>query len=515
MNYAEKLHKAVEMTLTAGYQLDKDAFEFLNVIASTEDPTEIMNKALQRLGKVKDKPLFIERRFLEDLLKEIYISEKMTPCQEKEEIDQKWVMEGKKLFHPYAKEVESNIKVIEDPGSKLCTSGNLTDYLEYFRDRFKRMERILRQRIDVKSATSIIEALKAPPNTKLKIIGMVTEKREFKQKIILVIEDLQASATLFIPQSAPKELLNKASKLLLDQVICVSVTKTRSNMLMVDDIILPDVAQKQQNKAPVPVYAALTSDLHIGSTKFQEEALKKFFLWLNGKYGNEKMREIAGRVKYVLIAGDIVDGIGIYPNQRRELAVKDIYGQYKLAAKFIEQIPDYIEVVIIPGNHDAPRRAQPQPPISGEFLELLEESRNIYSLGNPSYLSLHKVEVLMYHGRSLDDIFSTVPGMEHSRPEKAMTLLLQCRHLAPVYGGKTPLSPENKDFLVIERTPDIFHAGHIHILGYTNYRGVLVVNSGCWQAQTSYMRMQGLTPTPNMVPVVNLKTFDVEVLSFS
>ncbi|MEM0385167.1 MAG: DNA polymerase II small subunit, partial [Nitrososphaeria archaeon] len=161
------------------------------------------------------------------------------------------------------------------------------------------------------------------------------------------------------------------------------------------------------------------------------------------------------------------------------------------------------------------RRAQPQPPISGEFLELIEESRKVHSLGNPSYLSLHKVEVLMYHGRSLDDIFSTVPGMEHSHPEKAMTLLLQCRHLAPVYGGKTPVSPENRDFLVVERTPDIFHAGHIHILGYMNYRGVLVVNSGCWQAQTSYMRMQGLTPTPNMVPVVNLQTFDVEVLSFS
>lgn len=515
MSYAEKLHKAVEMTLTAGYQLDKAAFEFLNVIAATEDPTEIMNKALQRLEEVKDKPLFIERRFLEDLLKESYPSEKPITSPEMEEMDQTWMLEGKKLFHPYAKEVESNIKVIEDPGSKICTSGNLTDYLEYFRDRFKRMEKLLRQRIDVKSATSIIEALKASPNTKLKIIGMVTEKREFKQKIILVIEDLQAVATLLVPQNAPKELLNKASKLLLDQVICVSVTKTRSNMLIVDDIILPDVAQKQQNKAPVPVYAALTSDLHIGSMKFQEEAFKKFLLWLNGKYGNGKMREMAGHVKYVLIAGDIVDGIGIYPNQRKELAVKDIYGQYKLAAKFIEQIPDYIEVVIIPGNHDAPRRAQPQPPISGEFLELIEESRKVHSLGNPSYLSLHKVEVLMYHGRSLDDIFSTVPGMEHSHPEKAMTLLLQCRHLAPVYGSKTPVSPENRDFLVLERTPDIFHAGHIHILGYMNYRGVLVVNSGCWQAQTSYMRMQGLTPTPNMVPVVNLQTFDVEVLSFS
>jgi len=121
----------------------------------------------------------------------------------------------------------------------------------------------------------------------------------------------------------------------------------------------------------------------------------------------------------------------------------------------------------------------------------------------------------MYHGRSLDDIISTVPGIEYTHPEKAMTLLLQGRHLAPVYGGKTPLSPESRDHLVIERVPDVFHAGHIHTLGYTNYRGVLIVNSGCWQEQTDYMRRFGFVPTPGLAPIVNLQTLDVKVLSFA
>jgi DNA polymerase II small subunit len=259
----------------------------------------------------------------------------------------------------------------------------------------------------------------------------------------------------------------------------------------------------------------LTSDMHVGSTKFQREAFSRFILWLNGRYGDEKMREIASHVKYVLIAGDIVDGIGVYPNQVKELAIKDIYGQYKLAAKYIEQIPDYIEVIIIPGNHDAPRKALPQPAISNTFLETLQESRKVYSLGNPCFLSLQDVEVLLYHGRSLDDITSTIPGMDPNHPEKAMKLLLQSRHLAPVYGGKTPLSPENRDFLVIERIPDIFHAGHIHALGYSNYRGVLIVNSGGWQEQTDYMQRLGFVPTPGKVPVVNLQTLEVTVIPFS
>jgi DNA polymerase II small subunit len=317
-----------------------------------------------------------------------------------------------------------------------------------------------------------------------------------------------------VPQNAPPDTQKKARFLLLDQVVCLAVAKTRSNMLIAEDIILPDIAQRPQHKAEVPVYAVLTSDMHVGSTKFTREAFDRFILWLNGKYGNEKMREIAGHVKYVLIAGDIVDGVGVYPNQAKELAVKDVHKQYRLASKYLEQIPDYVEVVVTPGNHDAPRKALPQPAIANSFLETLQESRKMRSIGNPCTLSLHGVEILMFHGRSLDDVISTLPDMSLYHPEKAMRLLLQSRHLAPVYGGKTPLSPEDRDHLVINRVPDIFHAGHVHALEHTVYRGVLIVNSGCWQEQTDYMRRNGFTPTFAKVPVVNLQTTEVTVFPF-
>jgi len=518
MNETEKLRKAVELTIAAGYQLNKEAFEFLSTAASTEDPTEIISKAIQKIEALKEKPLFIDKSFLEQLAKESEPAKEILiqPLEEPiQTLPEPQITEGKRPFRPYAKEVEANINVIEDPSSKLSSSGTIENYLEYFRDRFRRIEKLLRQRIDVKSAASVMDALKAPANTKLKIIGMITEKRESKQKILLTIEDLHANTRVLVPQNAPQNLLKKARLLLLDQVVCLSVVKTRSNLLIAEDIILPDIAPKPQHKAPIPVYAVLTSDMHVGSTKFQRESFNRFLLWLNGKYGNEKMKEIASHVKYVLIAGDIVDGIGIYPNQIKELAVKEVYEQYKLAAKFIEQIPDYIEVIVIPGNHDATRKALPQPAISNAFLEPLQESRKVHSFGNPCFLSIHKVEILLYHGRSLDDIISTIPGMDYSHPEKAMTLLLQSRHLAPVYGGKTLLSPENRDVLVIERVPDIFHAGHIHLLGYSNYRGVLVVNSGGWQEQTEYMRRLGFVPTPGKVPVVNLQTSEVTVIPFS
>lgn len=521
MSNAEKLQRAVELTISSGYQLSKEAFDFLNVISATKDPVDLISKALKKMETFGDKQLFVRRSLLEDLAAELESPRenssqevhKLAKLQESQEAHQQ-VLEGKKLFKPFAEEIEAEINIIADYSKELRSSGTMEDYLKYFQDRFNRLEKLLKQRIDVKSATSIFEALKAPPNTNLKVIGMVTEKREQRGKVFLTIEDMTAKTMVLVPQNAAPELLNKARMLLLDQVICVSVTKTRGNLLIAEDIILPDLAKRTQNKASVPVYAVLTSDMHVGSVKFQKEAFHRFVSWLNGKYGNEEMREIASHVKYLLIAGDIVDGIGVYPNQLRELSVRDIYGQYKLAAKLIKHIPDYIEVIIIPGNHDAPRKALPQPAISNAFLEMLQESRKVYSLGNPCFLSLHKVELLLFHGRSLDDIISTVPNVSYTQPEKAMTLLLQSRHLAPVYGGKTPLSPETRDFLVIERVPDVFHAGHIHTLGHANYRGVLIVNSGCWQAQTDYMKRLGVNPTPGLVPVVNLQTLEVKVIPF-
>jgi DNA polymerase II small subunit len=523
MSAQEKLQRAIESTIAAGYQLDSEAFEFLSQNSDLNDPVDIMNSALQKLQDLEEKPFFIDKTFLETLAQQLTVPvietqmqpQKQTPIerQASQQIS-RVITDVNTSFYPYARDIKSDLIVLEDATGKLSSNGTLEEYVHYFQDRFNRIERLLRQRIDVKAATSILEALKSPAKTKLKLICMITEKRESKNQMILSVEDLQGSATVLVPQKAQEDVKKRALLLLPDQVVCLAVIKTRTNLFLVEDIIFPDIGKKPQQRAQEPVYAVLTSDLHIGSNKFEKEAFKRFILWLRGKYGNEEMKEIAGRVKYLLVAGDIVDGVGVYPNQEQELSIRDVHKQYNFAAKYLEKIPDYIEIVISPGNHDASRKALPQPAIPEGYLTGIQGKKNIHSVGSPCLLSLHGVEVLMYHGRSLDDIVAVIPGMDHAHPEKSMKLLMQSRHLAPVYGGKTMLSPENRDYLVIDRVPDIFHAGHIHVLGYLNYRGVLVVNSGGWQAQTDYMEKLGLVPTPGKVPVINLQTLEISVLSF-
>lgn len=512
---SERLQRAVAHTIQAGYQLDGEAFLLLETLSKTEDPIALMEKLTTKIDESEQKPLFITRNLIEEYLAQTVESATAkpeplpsppSPLSQSES--------GKEAFKPYAKEIDADIKILEDPTSLVTTAGSMEEYHEYFLDRFRRLQRCLRQRIDAKDATSITEALKAPLNAKVKIVGMLTERRESKQRIFLRLEDTESTATVMIYPNLESSVSKRVQDLLLDQVVCINAIKSRNDLFILEDVLFPDVPQRAPNKASEPVYAALISDLHVGSKLFMRAEFNRFLLWLNGKLGDSNWREIAGRVKYVVIAGDIVDGIGIYPKQTKELAIKDIYRQYAAASRYLEQIPDYVKLIIIPGNHDASRKALPQPALPKDFAEPVYEVREVQSLGNPSSISLHGVELLAYHGRSLDDVVANAPGASFSKPQKAMEVLLRSRHLAPIYGQRTPIAPNKRDYLVIERIPDIFHTGHVHVVGYDRYRGVLMVNSGAWQEQTEYMSKLGLKPDPGVAPVVNLQTLQVTTLNF-
>jgi len=216
-----------------------------------------------------------------------------------------------------------------------------------------------------------------------------------------------------------------------------------------------------------------------------------------------------------VVAGDLVDGIGVYPGQREELAVESLYEQYRGIADLLELVPEYVSIIVIPGNHDASRKALPQPAIFKEYAEALYEAIPLHSLGNPSLVRLHGVDVLLYHGQSLDDLASSIPGVSFHTPCRAMKLMLRARHLAPIYGAKTSIAPEARDLLIIDEPPHILQTGHIHVVGHETYRGTLLLNSGAWQEQTNYQRRMGLEPTPGLLPIVNLQTLEVITLDFT
>jgi DNA polymerase II small subunit len=68
--------------------------------------------------------------------------------------------------------------------------------------------------------------------------------------------------------------------------------------------------------------------------------------------------------------------------------------------------------------------------------------------------------------------------------------------------------------MVIEEPPDVFHTGHVHKNGYTQYRGTLSINSGTFQDRTDFQVKQGHVPTPAMVPVYEMKHGRLRTLDF-
>ncbi len=249
--------------------------------------------------------------------------------------------------------------------------------------------------------------------------------------------------------------------------------------------------------------AVFTSDIHIGSLTFLEDAFIRFTKWLNGDYGTEEQKSIGEDVKYLIVGGDIVDGIGVYPNQDKELSIKDISEQYEEAARLLGDIRSDIKIIISPGNHDASRVAEPQPAIPEKYAKSLYDLNNVEFVSNPAIVSLDGWNTLIYHGRGFDDIAITVKGFSHERNDLIMEELLNKRHLAPIYGERTPLASELEDHLVIDNVPDIFHTGHVHINTYKNYKGVHMINSGTFQTQTEFQKVHNILPTCAEVPILH------------
>lgn len=494
------LRECVKYALSKGYQIDGEAFNLLKEFSKFKDPISMIDEALQWLRKNDEKSFIISKDVLEKILTSLI-----------EDVQKKKITSLEPL---YSKTIESRIQILNDPSTKIKTSSSLESYINYFVSRFKKLRKILRSRADVREVIQISQIPRLPINHKAKLIGMVSEKREHKGSIYITVEDLSGQVRLGVFSSSDRELIDKVRNLMLDQVVCIEFEKYSERILRIEDVIFPDIPNKKVKRSDEDVWVALVSDLHIGSRNFMREEFENFILWLSGKYDSALTQEISGRVKYLLIAGDLVDGIGIYPNQEEELEILDIVEQYDLAAELLAHIPEWIDIVIIPGNHDASRKALPQPAIPRKYAGKLYNLRNVHCFGNPCYLSLHGIEVLMFHGRSLDDVISSIPNFSFDTPELAMKLLLQARHLAPIYGQRTPIAPEEEDYLIIDKVPEIFHAGHVHVSKHTTYRGTHIVNSGTWQKQTKFQRMMGLSPTPGIITLLNLKTFQTVTLDF-
>jgi len=398
------------------------------------------------------------------------------------------------------------------------------DFVLYYNARLRALEGLLRNRQELTGLTSIGRIINKRDRETVSIIGMVADKSiTANNNIMLTIEDPSGKIKVLVGKNK-QELHSLGKNITLDEVIGITGV-CGDKIIFSTNIILPDVPlNKELKKCPEEIYAMFLSDLHVGSNNFLEDRFNKFLRWLNGEIGTDAHRQIIKKTRYLFIAGDLVDGVGIYPNQESELTIKDIYKQYEECAKLLRKIPPHIKILVCAGNHDSIRLSEPQPKFDREFAAPIYEIPNLIVMSNPCMVNIAAREgfpgfdVLMYHGYSFDYFISNIDYIRNNggydRADLVMKYLLQRRHLAPTHTATLYVPDNKKDPLFISRVPDFFISGHIHKSSVESYRNVSMICGSCWQSTTSFQVKVGHHPEPAQVPLVNLQTRQTKILRF-
>ncbi|MDE1851546.1 MAG: DNA-directed DNA polymerase II small subunit [Candidatus Micrarchaeota archaeon] len=422
-------------------------------------------------------------------------------------------------FMPAAKHLDADYRIRSIVPEK--TTSAVDSFAVYFRNRLDRLRAMIQDGRNSRSfgmINNIASVATYVEGREICIAGIVNEKSVTKNGHLLVtIEDETGPAKiLFIGKSQGSEsaLFDDASKIVTDEVVAVRGKLSGSGkvpFMIANSLIRPDIPIRNRKQTQKDVAIAFLSDIHVGSKLFLDRQFNRFIEWMNGNV--DYRRDLVDKIKYITIAGDLVDGIGVYPNQDRELSIDDIYKQYTVLLDLLSEIPDHVHIFMMPGNHDGVQRAEPQPALPASLVGE-RELHNIHLLSNPGYVTIEGLRVLAYHGTSLDSVIQAVPGCSYSKPETAMVEVLKRRHLSPIYGDN-PIVPSRRDNMVIDEVPDILHMGHLHKNGIADYHGTLVVNSGTWQARTAYQVKNGHIPTPAILPVYETKSMGISHVDFN
>lgn len=417
-----------------------------------------------------------------------------------------------------------NVEVLFDynePSHKI----SVNDFTLYFNRRLQYFTQLLSNRVNMENIMRIAQLRDLyDTNSEVSIIGLVGDIKETKNgHYMITIEDKSGSIKCFVNKDKT-DMVKQIQNLCLDEGIGI-VGKIGNAIIWTDEIVIPSPPNSVELKrTDNEEYVVFISDIHFGAKVFVDEAFQKFIDFLNGETTNEKLNKIAKKVKHIIVGGDVIEGIGIYPNQGKDARILSTELQYHEAARWFSQIPKDKSIIIIPGNHDTNRLSEPQPKLPYHKAYALYNMENVIMLSNPSRIRLFGddpsggLTYYMYHGGSL---FYYADKIQHLRekggakaPEEVVKFLLEKRHLAPSHGSTLYIPDSQNDPLVIKNMPDFFVVGHTHKMSLANYKGCTIVSCGCWVEMSDYQEKMGMFPDVGKCILVNTSTRKPNILNF-
>lgn len=269
------------------FLLSPDALE---LILSNNDPLSFSNTIFSHLSTNK---LILTRQDIEDAITGDKVLFKSEPAVKRQ--------------NRFTPDIHI-VKGTDITGESTC-EGKINDFAQYFRSRYVALRRLLEKRSDFGRPVDINVA--KDMDRTVKIAGLVYDKNTTKNGHTMVtVEDPTGTAKVFISKESPL-----ANELFVTDE-CVGVIgkfNQKGTMFMAEKIVRPDIPLNNKWELSDAVSkVAFLSDVHVGSCTFLEHSWLKMVDWLKHNSESEE-------INYIIFPGDVVDGIGVFPDQDKEL----------------------------------------------------------------------------------------------------------------------------------------------------------------------------------------------------
>ncbi len=236
-------------------------------------------------------------------------------------------------------EVECSVDILMDITGDSTCSGCINDFSRYFQDRFTRLKRLISHRREMMGSVPIASISNRRGD--VKTIGMVMERQTTsKGGVVFEIED--ESGRIKALASGKKEV---PTDIVTDEVVgIVGTINPKGDMLYTEQLVRPEIpVRRRTHMTERDVNVAFAADIHVGSNTFLDTQWNRFMDFLNGRLDNGNgTKSILDTLEVLIVPGDVVDGIGVFPGQQDELLISDIYRQYEALAELLKEVPDHI-----------------------------------------------------------------------------------------------------------------------------------------------------------------------------
>lgn len=405
----------------------------------------------------------------------------------------------------FSGKLNNSVKILKNfdkKGGKVLNG----DFVSYFRRRFE----VIRDRLLERGVDNLISIRRlGTSNGVYSIIGMIYDKRITKNRnLLLEVEDL-GGRTVVLVNRENRDLFERASRLVEDDILVMRCSGS-AKMLFLSDFDFVGFERKERF-GDEDAYVGFVSDFHVGNRDFLEDDLRRMVDWVNGEVGDARSQEIAKKLKYLVVVGDLVEGVGVYPGQEKEVLMRSVRAQYNKLAEILGKIRGDVEIVVLPGLHDAVWLGEPQPALSEKWIGDLGRLPNLRFVSNPCVLEIGGLRFLLNYGINMKGFVSKLGVKDFGVCDLGEVLR---RGFLPLVYGESDFVPVSGDDLVLDREVDVFVVGGFHRAEVGELGGVLGVLTSCWKGVSDFERRRGMNVDNSRVPILNLKSREVKILDF-